>query len=234
MRPYAIIECAQRTQEWYDARRGRVTGSVAKHVARERKKGPGELEGRHDLRLSLVAEILTGRSLDDDTFVTRELERGTKLEPSAGLAYEVETSEYVRWCGFFQHHELMVGCSVDGYVGADVRGIVEIKCPKSTTHLEYVLGRTLPADHVEQVTHNLWVSGADWCDFVSYDDRFLNPKLHLFVHRVTRDQVDIKGYEAKALAFLAEVERDVQVALSVADPAAQLEASLPLIEAAGV
>ena len=59
------------------------------------------------------------------------------------------------------------------------------------------------------MTHNLWVTGAQWCDFVSFDPRFPE-HLQLFVVRVARKDVDLKGYEAKALAFLAEVDAEVR------------------------
>jgi hypothetical protein len=221
MRTYTVVDCAQRTPEWYAARVGRLTGSCADAAMAFRKDGKETAE-RAKLRLALVAERLTGRALDDDSFVTKELLRGMEMEEQAGIAYEAKTGLVVRWSGFLSHNALMVGCSLDGYVGEDITGIVEIKCPKSTTHLSYLLGNTLPDEYIPQATHNLWVSGARWCDFVSFDDRFTDPKLHLFVHRVYSDMVDIKGYAAKAQAFLAEVDRDEQVAMTVGNPAAQL------------
>jgi hypothetical protein len=30
----------------------------------------------------------------------------------------------------------------------------------------------VPSDYLGQITHNLWITGAQWCDFVSFDDRF--------------------------------------------------------------
>jgi hypothetical protein len=216
MRPYTVIDCAQRTPEWYAARVGRLTGSCAADAIAFRKTDKKETADRAKLRLSLVAERLTGRALDDDAFVTKELQRGVELEEDAGIAYEAKTGLLVRWSGFLSHNALMVGCSLDGYVGEDITGIVEIKCPKSTTHLSYLLGTGLPEEYTAQVTHNLWVSEALWCDFVSFDDRFIDPKLRLFVHRVYSDEVDIAGYAEKAKAFLGEVDRDYQSVLTPA------------------
>lgn len=224
MKPYTVLEAPQRSPEWYAARVGRLTGSAAADATDFLKRG-GEGAGRRSLRARLVCERLTNRCLDDDAFVTRELQRGIDLEGVASLAYEAATGQMARWSGFLSHTELMVGCSLDGHVGKDITGIIEIKCPKSTTHLSYWQGGGVPEDYLPQATHNLWVSGAAWLDFVSFDDRFLDEKFHLFCVRITRDQVDIAGYEAQALAFLAEVERDRLAVLTTSDFRAQLAAS---------
>ena len=67
---------------------------------------------------------------------------------------------------------------------------------------------TAPEDHLPQIIHNLWITGAQWCDFLSFDDRF-EPQMQTFLVRVTRSDVDIAAYEAAALKFLAEVETEV-------------------------
>lgn len=202
-----VIDTKQRSPEWYAARAGRLTGSSAADMLAFRKDGEEKAERRR-LRLRLVCERLTGRAEDDDTFVTRELQRGIAMEGIAAAAYEAATGQIVRWSGFLSHNELMVGCSLDGHVGDPLVGIIEIKCPKATTHLGYVHENRVPEDYLPQATHNLWVSGAAWCDFVSFDDRFPEP-LQLFIVRITRAQVDIAGYAEKVKAFLADVDRDL-------------------------
>jgi hypothetical protein len=102
---------------------------------------------------------------------------------------------------------LLAGCSLDGHVG-DFEGIVELKCPKTATHCKYLREGSVPEDYLPQITHNLWVSGAEWCDFVSFDDR-LPENMQTFVKRVKRTDVDIFKYEQAALTFLEEVDREV-------------------------
>ena len=67
----------------------------------------------------------------------------------------------------------------------------------------------LPGEYLKQIQHGLWLTGAQWCDFVSFDDRF-PPALQLFRIRVMRDETAIREYEAKAKAFLLEVDAEVQ------------------------
>lgn len=208
---YTVIEAPQRSPEWYNARAGRLTGSSAADMLSTRKDKT-EAADRRKLRLRLVCERVTGRAEDDDAFITRELQRGIALESTAAAAYEAATGQIARWSGFLSHNERMVGCSLDGHIGDPVVGIIEIKCPKSTTHLGYLQSGVVPEEYLPQATHNLWVSGAEWCDFVSFDDRFPEP-LQLFIARVTRAQIDFKDYDAKAMAFLKDVDRDVEAVL---------------------
>jgi hypothetical protein len=200
-----IVLCPdQRTPEWAAARLGRLTGTGAADMLAT-IKSKGEAAARRDLRLRLVCERLTGVSAEGD-FVSKDMQRGIDREPAARAAYEAATGSIVKPIGFVAHDELLAGCSPDGLVRG---GIVEIKAPKPATHLGYIRGRALPLDYRAQVTHNLWITGAGFCDFVSYDDRF-PPALQLFRVRVPRDAVDLAAYELMARSFLAEVERELE------------------------
>jgi predicted phage-related endonuclease len=118
----------------------------------------GEALTRARLRAVLVYEQRTGRP-QDDRYVSVAMARAVALEPFAVAAYEARTGLVVRTTGFLRHDRLPVGCSLDGHVG-DFEGIVEIKCPQSPTHLDYWRTGRLPPAYRAQVTHNLWVSGA--------------------------------------------------------------------------
>lgn len=167
----------------------------------------GEAAARRDLKTQLVCERLT-QEPQEDVFVNAAMQRGIDAEPLAFAAYEAHTGQVVQRSGFLQHADLMAGCSLDGHVG-NFGGIIELKCPKSSTHLKYLRGKVAPADYMPQLIHNLWVTGAAWCDFVSFDDRF-PPDLSLFVVRVPRESVDLKAYELAVRLFLSEVDKDVQ------------------------
>ena len=104
---------------------------------------------------------------------------------------------------------------LDGVLG-DYEGILELKCPRSATHLRYLRAPgILPTEHVAQVHHTLWVTGVDYVDFVSYDPRF-PPALQLFLVRVTRASVDLQAYELAIRLFLDEVEAEYQSVLTLA------------------
>lgn len=203
---FTINTAEQRSPEWFQARLGRLTGSRAADMLATIKSG--EAAARRDYRTQLVCERLTGRS-QEDTYTNAVMERGVALEPVALMAYEKLSGHVAQPSGFLSLPDVMAGCSLDGQID-NFAGILELKCPKSATHLKYWRGPgTLPAEYLPQVTHNLWVTGAAWCDFLSFDDRF-DAELQTFLVRVTRDEVDLVAYEQAALKFLAEVQTEVE------------------------
>ncbi len=75
----------------------------------------------------------------------------------------------------------------------------------------------LPPEHWAQVRHNLWISGAGWCDFVSFDDR-VAPTWQLFVVRVEAAELDLAGYERQAIAFLDDVATELSAIVRLLTP----------------
>ena len=138
---------------------------------------------------------------------------GIDHEDDARRAYEARSGNVVRTVGFLAHPELLTGSSPDGLVGRD--GCVEIKCPKPATHLATVRQartldplRCLLPEYVAQVRHTLWLSGAQWCDFVSFDPRF--PRgLQLAVVRVTMSDTERAAWEITVRSFFDEVAREL-------------------------
>lgn len=218
---FTVIDVPQRSPEWFAARLGRLTGSVAKDMLAEIKTG--EAAARRDLRTRLVVERLTGRR-DEDTFTNAAMEWGTLHEDDAFAAYEATTGNIAIRTGFCQHDSIMAGASLDGHVGQfDV--LVSLKCPKSATHLGYLRGGVMPSSYVPQMLHELWITGAKEYHFLSFDPRF-DGKLQTFFVSVKRDEAAIAAYEKKALAFLAEVDAELLSLLTLDNPARQLAASL--------
>jgi predicted phage-related endonuclease len=218
---FTIVTADQRTQEWRQARCGRVTGSRAKDVLASIKSG--EAAARRDYRTQLVTERLTGQPQDSD-FVNADMLRGIEMEGDAFRAYEAHSGNLVRRTGFLAVNEHLIGCSLDGDVD-QFTGIVELKVPRSATHVRYLRDGGVPAEHVPQIVHNLLVTGAQWCDFASFDPRFPEA-LRLFVVRLHRDDAQIEAYLKKLSAFLEEVEAEYQAMLTLANPSAQMEAAL--------
>lgn len=199
------LQCTQRSEGWYAARCGNATASRAGDMlARGRYGLPSALRAGY-LR-QVVCEQLTGIP-EVRTFQSGAMRRGAQREPAARLAYAAATDQVVETSGFLMHDTLRAGCSLDGHVGA-FEGVVEIKCPNTLTHLRYLTTRRIPARVRAQMTHHLWITGARWCDFVSFDDR-LPLRAQLVVVRLARRDVDVDGYGRAVEAFLAEVDAQV-------------------------
>lgn len=197
----------QRCEQWHALRCGKLTGSGAQAVIQERKRGTGELAKRSDLRQRLVVERLTGIPSNDLPYLPKDMQHGVDTEPAAVSAYEAETGEIVTRVGFIEHDELMAGCSPDGLV---VGGAIEIKCPSSETHLEYLQANTIPEAYYGQLVHTLWLTGAQWVDFCSFDPRFQDERMRLFRKRMTRDDKILTAYELAVRLFLSEVDKAVE------------------------
>ncbi len=204
----------QRTPEWIAARVGFLCASRASDMLATVKDG--EAAKRRDLRLQIVCERLTGQS-QDDTYVNAAMQRGIDKESEALGAYEVLSGNLVSTTGFLAHDDVMAGCSPDGLIGD--KGGLELKCPKSATHLGYLRSGKVPSAYLAQILHSLWVTGRDWWDFASFDDRFPEP-LQLFRVRVLRNEDEIEAYDKVARFFLKEIDAEVETVAEMARKAA--------------
>jgi hypothetical protein len=211
----------QGTPEWKAARAGRLTASLAAKAISFLKNG-SESAGRRDLRYRIVAERLSGRPIEDD-YVSGWMQRGTDLQPDALAAYELKTDIWVDPVGFIMHDTLAVGCSPDGLVDDGVGG-VELKVPKTATHVEYLRTGGVPSEYVPQLLHSMWICDADWWDFVSYSPD-LPEALQLFVVRMHRDDAVINEFEAKVMKFLRECETETEALRTMANAVRQFQAA---------
>lgn len=214
MRQFTEIDAPQRSDNWFRARAGKLTGSrVAKALA---KTNAGAwTSGRKNTLAELVLERITGKP-QDQIVSTQAMRDGVEREPDAFALYEAVTGSVLLRSGFLLHTSYQAGVSLDGHVDG-FTGIVEIKCPMAATHLEYLESGKVPGDYLKQIQHGLWITGAQWCDWLSYHPDFPEA-LQVKVVRVVRDEAAIREHEKQVLAFLAEVdakEASVRTAMNV-------------------
>lgn len=193
----------QRTDDWFQARLGKVTASRVADVVAKTKSGYSA--SRDNYMADLIVERLTGQKAS--SFSNAAMEWGTEQEPNARAAYSARTGELVEEVGFIDHPTIALsGASPDGLVG---EGIVEFKCPNTATHLEYLLADKAPEKYVTQMQWQMACTGRPWCDFVSYDPR-LPEHLQMLTVRVPRNEVRIIELEDEVRKFLAELDDKVK------------------------
>lgn len=198
-----VIDFPQGSEEWLSSRAGKVTASRIADVMAKIKTG--EAAARRDYRTQIVAEILTGRPQGDD-FSNAAMQWGNDQEPFARASYEAATGVLVDQVGLVLHPTIdRAAASPDGLAG---EGLLEIKCPKTATHLDYLLDGKPPVKYQLQMLWQMACTERKWCDFVSYDPR-LPDDLWLFVVRFARDQKRIDEIETAVKAFLAEVDATI-------------------------
>lgn len=187
----------QGTEEWKLARLGKVTAS---RVSDARAKAGTAT--RANYIADIITERLTGSPIE--SYTNAYMEWGTANEPLARAAYEIKTAIWVEQVAIVNHTTIPnFAASPDGLVGME--GLLEIKCPKTSTHLNWMLKGTVPSEHKNQMLAQLACTGRKWVDFLSFDPR-LPEHLQMFVVRFEPDPKDIDDLEADVMTFLTEVE----------------------------
>jgi len=188
----------QRSEEWFQARLGKVTASRVADVLAKIKSG--ESASRRNYKIQLVSERLTGER--QETYINQAMQDGIDREVFARDRYVQQFGE-VEEIGFVKHPTLEAGASPDGMVGED--GILEIKCPMGSTHTETLMTQDVPSRYIPQIQFQLLCTSRKWCDFVSYNPMFPQ-HLQIFVKRVEADLVYQKELESEVKQFLSEVD----------------------------
>jgi YqaJ-like viral recombinase domain len=196
-----FVDCEQNSAKWIRARTGRITASRICDLMATLKRG-GEAASRRDYRAELIAERLTGKA--ENCYVSKEMRYGSEQEPFARTAYEIRTENIVDQVGFVFHPRLdFSGASPDGLIRED--GGLELKCPKTTTHLAYIGAGIVPKEYEYQMLWNMACAEREWWDFASFDPR-LPEKLRLFIVRMPRDGGRIREIEREVMILNNEID----------------------------
>ena len=192
----------QRSAQWFLERLGRATGSKFKDVMATTKTG--ESAYRKKYKIQLVAERLTG--VATTFFVNSAMQWGTDHEDEAAEQFSIQTGLLLDEIGFVKHPTLMCGVSPDRVIQTpDGPVVLEIKCPETATHLEWMLDGVLPEQHKPQVMGQMWLMNCPYAYFCSYDPR-MPGNAQLFIVKVERDDVYIEKLKAEIIKFLSEVD----------------------------
>lgn len=185
-----IFDCEQGSEDWFECRRGIVTASRFADVL---AKGQGIT--RRKYLYTLAGEVLTGECAE--SYSNAHMERGHEMEADAVNLYAFERDIEPVTIGFMRRGR--AGCSPDRLLGEV--GMMEVKSKLPHLQLEVLERNDVPPEHKAQVQGELWVSGREWCDFVSYW-----PRLPLFVKRVERDEKYIATLAQAVADFVGELD----------------------------
>lgn len=201
----------QGTIEWKLAKCGWVGASRVADITAKTKSGWSA--SRATYMGQLIAERLTDKPME--SFSSAAMQWGTDTEADARAAYQFETGVLVGKTGFVPHPSIrMAGASPDGLLGE--QGLLEIKCPNTSTHIETLLGQSVPGRYVTQMQFQMASTGRSWCDFVSFDPR-LPENMRMFVKRVERDERHIAELEAAVVEFIAELDKKLAALIALYD-----------------
>ena len=194
----------QRTDEWFEARLGCVTASMAYLF-----NNPIPNKTKQNYKFQLIQERLTNTRLPEKT--TKDQFIGREREGDARNFYANKYA-YVDECGFIPHPTIKYsGASPDGLIGHE--GLIEIKCPNEKNHDQYLKLEKVPAKYFYQIQFQLACTQRNWCDFVSFNPNF-DPNNKIKVIRVYQDQDLIQKLESNIQQFLNEVDLIVKEKLA--------------------
>jgi len=173
-----IHNVEQRSQEWHELRRAKVTGTKFKSLL---AKNPIELV------YELIAEAATGIEDDEDGYVSDAMLWGAEMEPLACLAYEGITGRKVQHAGFISRDDAdWFGLSPDGFVELEDGSIIgiEIKAPSTKRHVKTIVENKIPTDSKANWRPQcmMWFlldKRVKQVDFICYDERYTDKKCHI-------------------------------------------------------
>jgi len=149
------LDCEQGSDEWYEARCGIPTVSEFGRFITPKR---GDLSAQSTGYIAdLIVESVEGVG---ERISSYWMERGKVLEAEARDWYEFKRECEVEQVGLILNKG--AGWSPDGLPG------LEVKCPKPSTHVKYLLDDRLPTEHAPQVHGALVVGEGEWIDFLSY------------------------------------------------------------------
>jgi len=191
----------QYSQEWWDARIGIPTASKFDKLVSSTGKKSTQWKS---YAYKKAAEIDTCKI--EDTFKSKDMERGTMLEPIARSDYNFITGIEMQEVGIvYPDSNKLCSCSPDGLSIVNKKGL-EIKCPKASTHKEYEHKNVLPTKYKHQVFGSLWICDEiETWDFMSY-----HPDMKPFITTIDRENEEYKTYIKMLASFLPEVSEFIK------------------------
>ena len=168
-----IYNFEQRTEDWYNIRKGKMTASNAETIIANGK-------GLETYIYNLMAEYYS--SAEKENYINADMQRGIDLEPEARLEFEFYTNLDVQEVGFIEYNDF-IGVSPDGLVGDD--GLIEIKCPNDSIYFKLLLSNNIKPEYIAQMQMQMYVTDRQYCYFVSYNPNF---EKSLYIKKINRDE----------------------------------------------
>lgn len=193
-----ILNLKQNSDEWLEARKGVVTASAFNKIVTPAKCERSTSSTTY--MYELIAEIM---GATNESFSNEWTERGHELEDEARATFEFLTDLKVDIIGMIKTDCGLIGCSPDGLIGHN--GGIEIKCPKASTHIKYLIDGVLPLEYKTQVQGSLMVSEREYWYFMSY-----HPQLHPFILKVERDEEFIRKMRSHIDSFLDDMKIKIE------------------------
>ena len=191
-----IYNFEQRTEDWYNIRKGKMTASNAEIIIANGK-------GLETYIYNLMAEYYS--SAEKENYINADMQRGIDLEPEAKIEFQFYTGLDIKEVGCVELNEYILA-SPDGLVGDD--GLIEIKCPNDSIYFKLLLSNNIKPEYIAQMQMQMYVTDRQYCYFVSYNPNF---EKSLYIKKINRDEEMIdklkKGLE-RGTQLIKEIKKN--------------------------
>lgn len=173
------------TEKWHNLRKGLFTSSNISDLFVEPKTNADKANGilsvtAQNLIEEKALELINNKPFIQD-FQTAAMEWGHECEPISAIEYAHFTGNSIS-DGCFWTYGQNTGSSPDRLIFDD--GVLELKNPyNQSEHLFNLLHIKTPADLLKhrkqyfyQCHHQIYTTGREYCDWVSFDKRLLDSK----------------------------------------------------------
>jgi hypothetical protein len=152
----------------------------------------------------LLAERLTGFSAPH--YVNDAMQWGLDHEDEAVDYLVYRFPQYTpKMSRFYDHASILnFGATPDRELDEDA--LLEVKCPTTTTYLDWVIAGVVPEIYRPQMCAQLLCTGRRWCGFIAYDPRIRDEKRRLFMRKYEPTPEELAKVEAAAVKFLDELD----------------------------
>ena len=163
----------QRTPEWIEIKRGKMSASNAETIIANGK-------GLETYIYNLMAEYYS--SAEKENYINADMQRGIDLEPEAKIEFQFYTGLDIKEVGCVELNEYILA-SPDGLIGDD--GLIEIKCPNDSIYFKLLLSNNIKPEYIAQMQMQMYVTDRQYCYFVSYNPNF---EKSLYIKKINRDE----------------------------------------------
>ncbi len=194
-----IVHLEQNSPEWFEFRRGKITGSKLKDIIV--KRGNSKKIGFYQL----VADKLGAVDDDED-----DRQRGHDLEAEAVAKFEEQTGLKTSADGMWLSSESDdIAISPDRVVSKSEA--LEVKCPKAARHIQTVIENVIPDEYLDQVMQYFIVNKRlKQVHYVSYCPKVIQRPYHLIAVEREPYEEKIEQYREYQLQVIKEVNAIVE------------------------
>ena len=168
-----IYNFEQRTEDWYNIRKGKMTASNAETIIANGK-------GLETYIYNLMAEYYS--SAEKENYINADMQRGIDLDTEAKIEFQFYTGLDIKEVGCVELNEYILA-SPDGLIGDD--GLIEIKCPNDSIYFKLLLSNNIKPEYIAQMQMQMYVTERQYCYFVSYNPNF---EKSLYIKKINRDE----------------------------------------------